>query len=163
MNKIKTLSLKNVGISIPAGGGDFIGKTVLLVNALVEGYTIKTTNYGESVALQGEFNAINPISGEAYMSNVAYLPSDFAEMIQKKLDQRKDPGDIVEFSAMVTPVKSEKGARGYTFVMEPIQTAEVYNRRTAMLEKLKAQFAQLPAPEQEKAIEAPKEGKKKAA
>lgn len=163
-NKIKTLSLKNTGINIPNGGGEFLGKIVLLINGLVDGYNIKTTNFGDSVALQGEFNAINPINGEAYLSNVAYLPSDFAAMIQKKLDNRKDSSETVEFSAQITPVKSEKGARGYTFVMEPVQTVEVYNRRTAMLEKLQSQFAALPAPVEQPKIEEKKEtAKSKAA
>lgn len=161
-NQLKTLTMKNIGIDIPVGGGKYLNKLVMAVHAVCTGYFYKATQYGENIALVGEFNAINPETGECYFANVAYLPADFAEMIKGKLDARKDQNEIVEFSAGITPVTSAKGARGYTFVAQPIQTAEVYNRRRAMLDQLMNKVQALPASQKVAQIEDKSKAKKSA-
>ena len=155
MKSQKTLTLKSIGIDIPAGGGDYIDKVVCLVDCDIEGYFLKNSQYGDSVALSGDITMVNALTGEVFQGITLYLPSDFSTMIANKLDKREDQSQTVNFKAEVLVSASEKSARGYTFITRPISTVEIVNQRLARANDLLSTLKALPSPE--------KAGKSKAA
>lgn len=150
VNTAKTISLKSLGLDIPKGGGDFIGKTVALFDCAIDGSFNKMTNFGESIALTGRITAINNLNGQVFSGDIVYLPADTALKIQGKLE--KNPGAIVTIECEVVVAASEKAARGYTYITREISTPEVINERQRSIDKLLAKQAALPKPEEKKAI-----------
>ena len=152
LNTVKTISLKTIGLKIPVGGGDFLGKTVALVSGKARGYHMKMTNYGESVCLDGEFVAINAITGEVFDGVALYMPDDFARALVNKLDKTENG---VEFEGVqITVAASEKAGRGYTFITRNVQTVDSINAKKAWAEKMLGQLKALPAPAKNKTTKA---------
>lgn len=154
VNSQKTITLKSIGLNIPAGGGDHLDKVVALVDCDVEGYFMKTTQYGESVALTGDITAVNALTGEIFQGITVYLPDDFASMIANKLDKRDDQSMTVNFKAEIIVSASEKSARGYTFITRPISTPEMVNARLERANNLLSTLKALPAPKKEPNVKA---------
>lgn len=150
----KTLTLKSIGLNIPAGGGEYLDKVVALLDCDVEGYFMKATQYGESVALNGDITIVNALSGEVFQGITVYLPDDFASMIANKLDKREDQGSTVNFKAEIIVSQSEKSARGYTYITRPISTPEMVNRRLEKANNLMSTLKALPAPQKEAKVKA---------
>lgn len=136
INQIKTMTFKSIGIELPAGGGEYLNKVIALVQGSACGYTLKMTNYGESITLHGEFTAVNPETSEVFSSNTAYLAPDFAEMLKNKLDNRQDEMSSVDCVVEVLCVASDKAARGYTFVSRSPSTPEIVNKRQQIADNL---------------------------
>lgn len=145
MNSLKTLSLKNIGLKIPQGGGDFLGKTVALLSGSANSYHFKHGQFGENIALSGDFVIVNALTGEVYEGSTLYMPEDFAKTVQTRLD--KAAGASVDFEGVeIQCAKSERGARGYTFIVRPVQTPEIVNRKKDMAASLLKHVKALPAP-----------------
>jgi len=143
----KTLTLKSIGIDIPSGGGDFLGKTVAIMSGVVSGYFEKPNQYGTSYALTGDFTAINALTGECFEGVVAYLPDDYAKTICNQYDKHSQDSSFVEFECEIVVSQSDKAARGYTFITRPISSPEIVNYRKERAEKLQSKLKALPAPE----------------
>lgn len=146
INSKKTLTLKAIGLDIPSGGGEYMNRVIALVDCNVEGYFMKTTQYGESVALSGDVTMVNAITGEIFQGITVYLPDDFASMVANKLDKREDQSTTVSFKAEIIVSASEKSARGYTFITRPISTVEMVNARLDRAKDLLSTLKALPAP-----------------
>ena len=142
----KTLTLKSMGIDIPHGGGEFIGKTVALISGVVSGYFEKPNQYGISYALTGDFSAVNALTGEAFEGVVAYMPDDYAKTICNQYDKHSQDSSFVEFECEIIVSESEKAARGYTFITRPISSPEIVNYRAERVNKLQSKLKALPAP-----------------
>lgn len=144
LNTVKQITLRGIGLKIPVGGGEFLGKTVAMVSGRATGYHMKSTNYGESVCLNGEFVAINAITGEVFDGVQLYMPDDFARALVNKLEKSEQG---VEFEGVQIQVAgSEKAGRGYTFITRNVQTQESINAKKAWAEKMLSQVKALPAP-----------------
>lgn len=147
LKTLKTITLKSIGLDIPIGGGDFLDKTVALISGVANGYHLKSTQYGESVALQGDFVVVNAITGEVFEGSTLYAPSDYAEMISKKLDNSEN-GAVVELKNVEIVVShSEKAARKYTFICRSLHTVETVNKKKELASLMLQQLKALPAPE----------------
>lgn len=159
---IKSLTLSNIGLKIPSGGGEFLGKTVALVTGVVTGHFFKTTQYGENIALAGDFVMANATTGEIFEGNTLYMPADFTQNIVQKLEANQ--GAEIRFPEKgleIVCTKSEKGARGYAFVVRNAQTVESVNARKQWAEQMLSSMKALPAPKEEKvSTAAPKSGTK---
>lgn len=164
MKAVKTLGIKTIlGQTIPVGGGEYIGKVVAAVTGIADGWFSKMTNYGESIALTGEFIAVNLETGETFEGSQIYLPDEFARKVAKTLDASE--GGVVTFEEpiQIEVAGSEKAARGYTFVVRKLQTLEAVNRKAKMAEAMLQKVAALPKPEKtEETTEAKKQQKKSA-
>ena len=125
-----------------------IGKRIIAVAGEVEGSFVKTTYYGDSIGFSGEFVARNLITGETFSSTKIYLPQGFSETLEGKLNKKSDDSTI-KFSCEITVGETDKG-KGYTFVVTPIQTPEVVQKKAALFKQL----------EQVPLLEAPKAAKK---
>lgn len=148
ITSVKAISTKTfTGEVIPAGGGDFIGKTIGIITGRVDGVFVKHTQFGENLGLSGEFLGVNPNTGEAFESSKLYLTQDKAAEIANALE-KAEPGSTVSLGKLeITVAKSEKGSRGYSFIIRQMQTAEVHNLRREMLNELLNDIKALPAPE----------------
>lgn len=161
----KSISLKNCGISIPVGGGDFLNTVVLLFSGIATSFDLKQTQYGESVVLMGQFMAVNAITGESFDASLAYLPDDFAAGIRKQIEN--SDGDVkigFDHPVEILVAPSERGARGYTFIVRSASTPEIVNRKGQMAAAMLNTLDALPAGVTLKALPTPeKEPKLKSA
>jgi len=146
----KTLTIKSMGINIPVGGGDFLGKTVLAVTGVIDGYFMKNTNYGESICLTGDLVVANLISGEMFEGSQIYLPDDYAQKAAKALDSEAGTVITLDEPLQIAVAQSDKAGRGYTYVVRKLQTIEAVNKKKQLAEMLMAKVAALPAPTAEK-------------
>lgn len=146
MKSLKKITLPEIGIVIPAGGGEYLGKTVALLGGEVSGYSLKISNYGESKAFSGNFIAVNNQTGEVHEANTMYFPgSDYADVLAQQLE-RLQPGETLSFQVEVAVVESKKAGRGYSFVCREISTPEVMNKKAALAAELVSKLKMLPAP-----------------
>ena len=144
---LKSISLKNCGINIPVGGGDFIEKVVLLISGVANKFDIKNTQYGESVVLMGQFMAVNAMTGEVFESSMAYLPDDFSSGVRKQLEN--SDGDVAigqHHPVEIIVAASDRGARGYTFILRDASTPEIINQKSKMAAAMLGTLKALPAP-----------------
>lgn len=150
---LKSITLKNVGIDIPAGGGEYLNKAVALVTGKATSYGIKMTNYGESTRLDGSFMVANAITGEVFEGSSIYLPNDYAEGVANALD-KSEGGEVIignnETPLEIVCAASTKSARGYTFIVRNASTPKVIQARQEMAAALTGALAQLPSPEKTK-------------
>ena len=113
----------------------------------VRGYGGKTTQFGESLFLVGDFVAQNRVTGEVFKSQRAYLPKDATEAVVARFNSRKGDDEYVNFTLIVKVIK-DKSAMGFTYVCEPVRDARSVTREAELL----ATFAALPAPKEVKVI-----------
>lgn len=121
---------------------------IFRIKGNVTGFTSKATNLGESFGLTGQFLAHNLVTNELFKSSKCYLPKDFTETIISNFKNRGDAATGVEFTAEISVVKDSSSASGYTYICEPIQTADT----VAWEERAVKEFTSLPAPQVVKKI-----------
>lgn len=115
---------------------------IFRISGYVTGVASKNTQYGESVALLGQFIAQNLVTGELFKSSKAYMTKDFAENVAGQFKSRSDQNNGIEFKAEVSVVKDSSVATGYSYVVNPIETEETKSWEQKQL----SDFAALPAP-----------------
>ena len=133
---VKAITLKQLSGGIPAGGGEFIGKVIAAVAGKVNGYSIKNTQYGESILLQGSFIAVSLITKETYEAPGLYLPKDYAEMIANSLDKSEAGSEILLDKLQIFCAKSDRSGRGYTFITKSLETPQVVNEKKQLAASL---------------------------
>lgn len=116
---------------------------IFRIKGSVTATTSKTTQYGESYALLGDFIAQNLLTGEIFESSKAYLPKSFTDDIVGAFKSRGDASSGVEFTAEVAIMTDTASGTGYSYDVTPIQTAEHQQWKA----KAVMEFAALPAPE----------------
>lgn len=104
---------------------------VVKVGGLVAKYEPKSTQYGESIRLQGDFRATNMQSGKQYASNRCYLPDICTDTIVALLSQRDNPSEAVKFGVVVSLNRDDKSTTGYVYGFRPLIEPKKSN---AMLE-----------------------------
>jgi len=86
----------------------------------------------EFVKLNGQFQAVNALTGEVYQSNVCLMPPMVADQIAKA---NSDSGGDVEFAVQLLARYSEKAATNYMFSAKPLLEAKPSDKMAALLEK----------------------------
>jgi len=123
-------------------------KEIFVISGRVTGFASKATQYGESFALLGQFLARNQINGDVFKATKCYLPKDFTENVIGTFQNRSDESGAIEFTANVSVVEDSSSATGYTYIVEPVTTAESMAWEAKAMQSLLA----IPAPEKPKAI-----------
>ena len=113
----------------------------MTVFGTVHGTAIKTTQYGDSIALKGRFNAFaDDKKGEIFNSPTCYLPDLATDLIVSALES--NGGAEIEFAFVLTKEKSDKSTVGYIYTVQPI-----IEQRDPLAELQAKVMAALPAPE----------------
>jgi hypothetical protein len=118
----------------------------------VKGITRHAEKESEWIKLVGRFQAIN-YNGDIFRSGAAFLPSDLANLVADRLDHADSEQVTFLFDVFVRYDSSL--ATSYGFIVEPVRKPE----ETDPLDSLFSEAKALPAPEAQKALEAPKKGK----
>lgn len=147
---LKKISVKELlGLKRGDSGAEHIKKLleqghekIFRIKGNVTGYGTKSTSYGESSVLTGQFLAQNLIDGSIFQSSKAYMPKDFTETVISNFQQRGDAQNSVEFTAEVSVTKDSSSATGYSYLCTPIET-EISR---SWLENAVKEFTALPAP-----------------
>lgn len=92
------------------------GMAVMRLVGRVSGRRDGTSQYGEWVALLGDFQAVNLITGELFAGGQAFLPKIITNMI----DTRVRDGEIVEIALELGVKPSVKGQTGYEYTVRPL-------------------------------------------
>lgn len=111
-------------------------KPLMAVRGVASSAGIKTTTFGDSVMLVGPATAINLVTGQAFQSNVTYLPGYLADMVKAQLSQ----GGTVDYSFVLGITDDGKG--GYTYFDKPLGQ-EAAQQSQAMLAELITQVGGL--------------------
>lgn len=129
--QLRKLSLKEMGC---AGGKDLIGQRVAFFQVSVNGYAVKTSQYGESYGFQGDNTGINALTGDVYQAPIAYLPNDASSLLKQKLDNKSDDTSVtMQFEVVVA--ETPRG-QGWCYVVQPVQDAEAVARKEAIANTL---------------------------
>lgn len=131
---------------------------LLKIAGVTTSCAVGQTDKGEFIRLNGEFLAVNQITGEQFAASQTILPTFLGQMLQSALAASEQ----VEFALSIGARKSAKSVTGYEFVARPLVNAEP----SARLSKLLAVAGMdkplaLAAPKAEEAP-APAKGKKTA-
>lgn len=117
-------------------------KNIFRIKGNVTGFGSKSTQYGESIVLTGQFLAQSLVDNKLYKASKAYMPKDFTETVIANFQNRGEANNSVEFTAQVSIVKDTSAGTGYTYIVEPIETEITRSwEENAMKE-----FSALPAP-----------------
>jgi hypothetical protein len=111
------------------------------------------SDFGEWVALTGQFRAINPATGETFDSATLFLPDVALDLIVAQLD---GGAQAVDFAFDISAVADESVAVGYSYRASPLIEAEA----ESPLARLEAKLASVPALAAPKAEEEKPKGKK---
>ena len=129
---------------------------LLKIAGVTTSCAVGQTDKGEFIRLNGEFMAVNQITGEQFAASQTILPTFLGQMLQSALSASEQ----VEFALSIGARKSAKSVTGYEFVARPLVNAEPSARMSKLLTVagMDKPLA-LAAP---KAEEAPAKGKKDA-
>lgn len=100
----------------------------------INGHATKPTALGASTFFTGSFIGINRRTGATYRSGKFYPPKDFADTLLGVF--AGSSGQAIRFNVVISVAESTKGALGYTYISEPIKTAEVINRDAELMATL---------------------------
>lgn len=154
---VSKISVKKVMGAKPRAPEPGKSEMLMQVIGVATGTKVKDTDFGQSIALLGSFQATNLKTGKVYRSGVCYLPNLALDLIAPQLSDKDTKA--VEFAFNIGVVYDEGSATSYVYFAEPV-IAPGENDPLEMLTK------KLPAPEDNKKLAAPedvKEGKKKTA
>lgn len=118
-----------------------LAKNETLVASIVGEMTAwgsKSSQYGPSHYITGDFFARNEVTGVLYSSSVLYLPKATAEILIAAFDKRGNPEEKIKVNLSVRVVEDKSSATGYTYVVEPIETPESTSQKKELLSKLLA-------------------------
>lgn len=126
---IKKISIKNVmGGSGAKAMVPLIGKVICGIGGRASGYRVAHSQYGESCGFQGQFVAINTLTGEQFTSNEAFLPRDLENTIKERL--KNAPNMEIDFQAEVLVADHPSG---FCYVVRPVSTKETVAQHQQLL------------------------------
>jgi len=96
------------GASVP------IMRLVGQVNAIERG----SSTYGEWLALKGNFQATNILTGEVFMAGSAFVDHTYSQNIQLELE--KEEVSVVEIGVDVNAASSDSSQSGYSYSIRPL-------------------------------------------
>lgn len=127
---IKKISIKNVmGASGAKAMIPHIGKVVCAVAGTTSGYRVANSQYGESLGFQGQFAAVNALTGEQFTANEAFFPRSLEDTLKARLAGA--PGMEVEFQAEV--LVGDHPTTGFCYIVRPVSTKETLAKHQALL------------------------------
>lgn len=98
----------------------------------ISGYSVKTGQYGENIAFNGEFIVQSAITGEVLESTKMFFDKGFADQVRARFDQRQNGAEMVQFSCEIFVVKHDK-APGFTYMARPLRTPEAVTRKASLM------------------------------
>lgn len=105
------------------------GVELLKIAGVTTSCAVGQTDKGEFIRLNGEFLAVNQITGEQFAASQTILPTFLGQMLQSALSA----SDQVEFALSIGARKSAKSVTGYEFVARPLVNAEPSARLSKLL------------------------------
>ncbi len=102
---------------------------LLKIAGVTTSCAVGQTDKGEFIRLNGEFMAVNQITGEQFAASQTILPSFLGQMLQSALSASEQ----VEFALSIGARKSAKSVTGYEFVARPLVNAEPSARLSKLL------------------------------
>ena len=123
-----------------------LNKPLIQVEGFAMDYFMNHTKFGENVGFKGDFVAVNLLTGEVFESSAIFLPKQFTETLQAKLEATQ--GGEVQFSGVIKATESEKSPLGYAWILDMPETEARVNRRKQLLLAAteQAKTLALPAP-----------------
>lgn len=100
-------------------------------------YEIKSTDFGDSICLKGNFQATNLATGEIFRGNTCYLPETAADMVAGAME---DDTASVEFGFDIEAVSDSGVPTGYTYTVTPL----IKPQEDDALSRLAASLPQIP-------------------
>lgn len=156
-NLIRKISPKNI-----CGKLEKPSKATALYHVIGIASSTKTGNsdYGQWVALKGQFEATNLANGELSVAPICFLPEPLNSMIAAKLDETDQEGNQVNTSvqfAVEVGYKPADNAYGYEYTTKEIIESDQADPLAALRAEAKKA---LPAPEEKTEAEKPAKKKK---
>lgn len=105
------------------------GVDLLKIAGVTTSCAVGQTDKGEFIRLNGEFLAINQLTGEQFAASQTILPTFLGQMLQSALATSEQ----VEFALSIGARKSAKSVTGYEFVARPLVNAEPSARLSKLL------------------------------
>ena len=118
---VKKISLKVVNdgedVKAPESPIDFF--TII---GIVQGFKIVSSQYGDSVGFQGNFEAIRTRDGKRFISGTLYLPTMLSDLLHASVRsaQADDADATVKVAGVVGLKPSKKAAVGYEYTFRPL-------------------------------------------
>lgn len=141
MELLNKITMKAMEVQPKAGTVEEGAKIALArVFGRSNGCKVKTSDYGESFAFSGNFEAVRLADGEVFKSSKVFLPKTIEGLLAEAHSSSEDPIDF----AIEVGVKHAKNAFGYEWTVRPL----IENTGAAdQLAHLRGPaLAQLPAP-----------------
>lgn len=151
---VKKLGAKQIIGNVKKAVADFCTNdgdkvTLYTIFGTANGIKTGTTNHGDWVAFQGQFEATNYVDGKGYASNQAFITEPIQSMLVRALEE----SDAVDFAITVDAKRRDDLAVGYEYITTP----HVKTQQSDPLAHLRGLVPQLSAPVKVAQIEAPKE------
>ncbi len=121
------LTIENIKAALDGHDGDTM--EMLKIAGVTTSCAIGQTDKGEFIRLNGEFLAVNQITGEQFSSSQTILPTFLGQMLQSALEA----SEHVEFALSIGARKSAKSVTGYEFIARPLVNAEPSARLSKLL------------------------------
>jgi len=102
---------------------------LLKIAGVTTSCAVGQTDKGEFIRLNGEFLAVNQLTGEQFAASQTILPTFLGQMLQSALAASEQ----VEFALSIGARKSAKSVTGYEFVARPLVNAEPSARLSKLL------------------------------
>ena len=129
-----------------------IKQEVMRVYGQCDKIKLGNTTFGETVEFQGQFEAINILTGEIYRGSRLFLPPVLTDMVRNQVLAAGDNG--IQF-AFDIGIDSANNAHGYQYTITPLAAPAANDPLEQMKAALLANAPALPAPQGQKAIAAP--------
>ena len=127
--------IKKLTLSLVKDGEIADGQKIELMRVVgkCNRFEIKTNDYGESLCLKGQFQAINKLTGEETRAGTCYMPDTASEAVAGMLQ-----GEIesVEFAFDIAIVTDASSLVGYVYEVTPLiepTEDDAMNRLTSSL------------------------------
>ena len=129
---LRKITLKTCGLdkaAIQEALGTAKNVDLLKIVGVTTSATPGQSDLGEFVKLNGQFRAINTVTGESFESTVAILPNFIASQLAAALAQSSE----VEFGLAIG-AKQSKSVTGYEYTVKPLVEPVVSDKMGQLLE-----------------------------
>lgn len=129
---LRKITLKTSGLdktAIQAALGNAKAVDLLKIVGVTTSATPGQSDLGEFVKFNGQFQAVNMVTGEQFGSTVAILPNFIAQQLASALAQSSE----VEFGLLIGAKKSAS-VTGYEYTVKPLVEPVVSDKMGKLLE-----------------------------
>lgn len=120
MNLIKKISIKTVIGNVQQGimRQEIKPGNLMRIVGVASGVKTGVSDYGDWLALTGQFKATNLLTNEQYTSGKAFLPDEASDLIAGAV--RGEDSQAVEFAFDIGVKLDESSATGYVYTVTPL-------------------------------------------